>query len=49
MEDIKVVKAALRRLQFKKKDILVLKNPDRMDLKLAMNDIMSFIIRSHKQ
>ena len=46
--DVRVVRAGLRRLGFKKRDIVVLKDPDYVDVKLAMNDLMNFVLRAYK-
>ena len=49
MSDIRVVKAGLRRIGFQQEDIVVVKEPDYVDVKLAMNDLMNFMLRAYKQ
>ena len=39
MDDIKVVQAGLRRLQFKSKEIQVMENPNYMEIKMAIDQL----------
>ena len=47
IEDLKVVKAGLRRLGFAKDNIKVLENPNWMEIKLAMNETVNEIIKAY--
>ena len=49
LEDIKVVKAGLRRLDFDKEDISVLEDPSWMDIKLIIGETVNNIIRSYME
>ena len=47
MDDIKVVQAGLRRLQFRRKEILVLNNPTYMEIKKAIDNASATIYETY--